>query len=126
MVIHTPIPPPQRRGSILVEALVAMMLVLVALVPIGKSIGVEKRLARAHYEHAVAMEIVDGEMEALMAGEWRSLPPGTSAYQVHAASLTNLPPGRFLVTLETNRLRLVWQPATKDHGGPVTREAIVK
>ena len=110
----------------MIDALVAIALLAIVVVPITKSIASEKRLARSHYERAVALEIVDGEMEALVAGAWRALPTGTTEYRVHAASLTNLPSGKFLVTIETNRVRLEWHPSVKHSGGPVIREAFVK
>ena len=61
-----------------------------------------------------------------MAGEWRAFPPGTHDYHVHAGAATNLPPGRFILTVQPSKVRLHWQPDRKDHGGPVTREAILK
>jgi hypothetical protein len=96
------------------------------LLPLAYSFVSERRLARSCYQRAVAMEIVDGEMEALLAGEWRAFSPGTHDYVVHAGAATNLPPGRFLLSVQPGKLRLRWQPALKDHGGPVTREAILK
>jgi hypothetical protein len=72
------------------------------------------------------MEIVDGEMETLAAGEWHSYPTGTHPYVVHANSSINLPPGHFLLTVQTNRLRLEWRPDGKHQGGPVVREAAIR
>ena len=116
----------RAAGSLMPELLVAMTLLVVAVLPLGYSFTSEQRLARACYERAVAMEIVDGEMEALLAGEWRTFPAGTREYTVHAGATTNLSPGDFLLTIQTDRVRLEWRPATKHHGGPVVREAVVK
>ena len=113
-------------GSLMVELLVAMALLVGVLFPLAYSFSAERRLARSSYQRAVAMEIVDGEMEVLMAGEWRGFSPGTHDYRVHAGAATNLPPGRFILTVEPGKLRLRWQPALKDRGGPVTREAMLK
>jgi hypothetical protein len=110
----------------MVELLVAVALVIGGLFPLAYSIVSERRLARAYYNRAVAMEIVDGEMETLLAGEWRAFPSGTQDYQVHADAATNLPPGRFILTVQPDKVRLRWQPALKDRGGPVTREAVLK
>jgi hypothetical protein len=110
----------------MVELLVAVALVIGGLFPLAYSFVSERRLARAYYHRAVAMEIVDGEMETLLAGEWRAFPPGTQDYRVHAGAATNLPPGRFILTVQPDKVRLRWQPALKDHGGPVTREAVLK
>ena len=116
----------RRRASIMLDALIAIALLGIVVVPITNSIASEKRLARSNYQRAVALEIVDGEMEALVAGAWRALPTGTAEYQVHAASRANLPVGKFLLTVETNRVRLEWKPAVRHSGGPIVREALVK
>jgi hypothetical protein len=113
----------RERGSLMVELMVALAIVIGVLLPLAYSFVAEKRLAAACYQRAVAMEIVDGEMEALLAGEWRAYSPGTHDYQVHCGAATNLPPGHFTLFLQPGKLRLRWQPAAKAHGGAVTREA---
>jgi hypothetical protein len=113
----------RRRGWLMVELLAAMTLLLGALIPIAYSIASEKRLAHSYYQRAVAMEIVDGELDVLAAGEWRAYGPGSHDYAVRAAASTNLPPGRFVLTIQDTRVRLEWLPAVKQHGGPVVREA---
>ena len=105
----------------MIELLVAMALLMVAIVPLAYSISNERHMARNYYQRAVAMEIVDGEMEVLAAGEWRRFPGGSQEYTVHEIAATNLPPGRFLLTVQTNNVRLEWQPE-KDQGGGVVRE----
>ena len=116
----------RRRGALMAELVVATALLAGALLPLAYSIAVEKRLARAYYQRAVAIEIVDGEMEVLAAGEWRRFATGTQEYPVRANAATNLPPGRFLITVDSRKVKLEWRPAVKDHGGPVVREAVVK
>ncbi|MCX6927623.1 MAG: hypothetical protein NT154_31105 [Verrucomicrobia bacterium] len=116
----------REHGSLMVELLVAMALLVGVLFPLAYSFNAERRLARSSYQRAVAMEIVDGEMEVLLAGEWRAFSPGSHDYRVHAGAATNLPPGHLTLTVEPNKLRLRWQPAVKSHGGPVTREAMLK
>ena len=116
----------RHSGSLMVELLVAVALVIGVLLPLAYSFVSERRLTRSYYQRAVAMEIVDGEMEALLAGQWRAFPPGTHDYRVNAGAATNLPPGRFSLTVQADKVRLRWQPALKDHGGPVTREAVLK
>jgi hypothetical protein len=116
----------QQQGSLMVEVLVAMALLIGTLFPLAYSFATERRLARSYYQRAVAMEIVDGEMEVLLAGEWRAFSAGTHDYPVHAGAATNLPPGRFILTVQPGKLQLRWQPARKDRGGPVIREANLK
>ncbi len=58
----------RERGGLMVELLVAMALLVGALLPLAYSIASEMRYARAAYQRAVAMEIVDGELEVVAAG----------------------------------------------------------
>jgi hypothetical protein len=113
----------RRGGWLMIELLAAISLLVAALLPLAYSLASEKKLARSQYQRAVAMEIVDGEFETLLAGEWRAFPTGTRNFQVRAAAATNLPPGQFVLTIGENRLRLEWKPAVKDQGGTVIREA---
>lgn len=115
-----------RRGSLMTELLFAVSILLLAFFPLALAFLNEQKLCRAYYYRALAMEIVDGEMEVLVAGEWRALPPGVQAYQPLANARTNLPPGRFELTLGNNALRLAWTPTRHDLGGPVVREVKVK
>ncbi|MEY2428805.1 MAG: hypothetical protein QOJ40_1690 [Verrucomicrobiota bacterium] len=112
----------RQRGALMMELLVAMALLVGALLPLAYSIVSEKRLARSYYQRAVAMEIVDGEMETLAAGEWAAFPSGSHEYRVRAGAATNLPPGHFILTIETNLVKLEWHPAIRQHGGPIVRE----
>lgn len=116
----------RQRGVLMAELLVAIALLVGALLPLAYSIASEKRLARSYYQRAVAMEIVDGELELLAAGAWKSFPVGTQPYVVHANAATNLPPGEFLLTIEPAKLRLEWKPALSAHGGKVGREVVIK
>ena len=126
MVIRTKAQSRRQHGALMTELLVALALLAGVLLPLAYSFVSERRLARSSYQRAVAMEIVDGEMEVLAAGEWRAFTPGTHEYQVRAGAATNLPPGQFVLTLEPGKVRLHWQPALKQHGGAVTREVRVK
>lgn len=116
----------RQQGALMAELVVATALLAGALLPLAYSIAAEKKLARAYYQRAVAMEIVDGEIEVLAAGEWRRFAAGTHEYTVHAKAAPNLPPGKFLLTVDSRKMKLEWRPAVKDHGGPVVREVKVQ
>ena len=126
MVIRPSLQSARQHGALMMELVVAMALLTGALLPIAYSIVAEKRLARAAYQRAVAMEIVDGEIEVLAAGEWRAFTPGRHEYSVRAGAATNLPPGQFLLTIQTNRIKLEWRPLTRQHVGSIVREAMIK
>jgi hypothetical protein len=114
------------RAMLTAELVVAMAILVIAVLPIGYSLIVDTRFLKANYQHAVAMEIVDGEMEILAAGEWQSFPEGTHPYPVHVAAATNLPPGQFELTRTGNHLRLEWNPDQRRGIGGVVREVTVK
>jgi hypothetical protein len=133
MVIQTPYPMQdgarlnRRHGFLSTDMVVAMAILMLALAPLALSFLHEKRMARACYERAIAMEIVDGEKEILAAGAWKRFGIGTHAYEVRAASAANLPPGRFELTITTNRLRLTWRPeSAKERVVTVVREAVLR
>ena len=116
-----------RRASLMIEIMVAIALLMGALLPLAYSFASERRYARTSYQQAVAMEIVDGEIEVLAAGEWQTFPPGTHDYHVTAEAATNLPAGRFLLTVADKKVRLEWQPEAHKHGGSaIVREVIVQ
>jgi hypothetical protein len=115
----------RTRGSLSVELTVAVGILVAAVLPLSVSFVREQRMARGLYHRAVALEIVDGEMEALVAGEWRAFTPGRQPYPVRAEAAKNLPPGAFILTLTHDRARLEWVPETRGVGGAVAREVIL-
>jgi Tfp pilus assembly protein PilW len=125
MVIR-PRHPARRRAMVMIEIMVAMSILILVMVPLGYAFFSDARLFRATYQRAVAMEIVDGEIEILAAGHWRDIPEGARPYEVHANALTNLPPGRFVLTRDGNHLRLEWSSDKKVGVGEIVREVTVK
>ncbi len=111
-----------RRGYLEVDLVVALAILMLAVLPVGYSVLQERKLTRAYYSRAVAMEIVDGEFEVLRAGAWRRFEEGSHSYQPHAESASQLPSGRFTLTVTGEQLRLVWQPEGRGSGSAVVRE----
>jgi hypothetical protein len=127
MVIPSSFPRARRRRAYLeVDLMVALAILALAVLPVGYSVSQERKLARAYYYRAVAMEIVDGELEVLRAGAWRQFKEGAQPYEPRAESATQLPPGRFTLTLTGEQLRLAWQAEGKGPGSAVVREGRVK
>jgi len=107
------------------EAAIGMAILALAFLPIAYSAASTAKRFKATYQHAVATEIVDGEMEIVAAGEWRSLPEGSQVWIVHANAATNLPPGKFQFARNGNHLRLEWSSNEKHGIGKVVREVTV-
>ena len=117
----------QRCGGFtLVEIMVAIGIVVLVMLPMALSVAREQSLFRAYYYQAVALEIVDGEMEILAAGEWQQVPEGIQTWAVKAEAAHSLPTGRFLLTRRETNLRLEWVPDKKGRGGKVVREIKVQ
>jgi hypothetical protein len=107
------------------ELVIGMAILVIAVLPIGYSLVNDARALRSTYQRTVAMEIVDGEMEILAAGQWHSVPEGTNIYPVHALAATNLPPGQFKLARTGNHLQLKWSadpPRTEN----VMREVTIR
>ena len=116
----------EERGALITELMVAMAILAIALFPLAFSFAQEAKFLRSCYNRAVATEIVDGEVEVLLAGEWRAFKEGAQDYAPHALAVTNLTSGKFQLTITNRRVRLEWLPSEKDQGGKVVREVTVK
>ena len=110
----------------MVDLFVGMAILALAILPLAFSYVRETRLLRAEYFRGAAMEIVDGEMEVLAAGEWRNLPEGAQPYAVHARAAASLPPGHFQLTRAGQHLRLEWTSDQRQGIGPIIRDITVK
>lgn len=107
------------------EWVIAMAMFLIAFVPLGVLAAREFRLARSLYVRAVAGEILDGELEVLLAGGWKSLSLGTNLLVVRAEATNSLPPGRFESVFEPPRLTVQWRAAKPHLGGDTLRRGEV-
>ena len=99
----------QRGAALLVELVVAMVILTTALMPIALSIIKDQRAFRNYYFKAIAMEIVDGEMEILRSGYWKEFQQGAQPYPTTAKAAANLPEGDFILILEGKLIRLEWK-----------------
>lgn len=99
-----------REAAVLTTELVIALAILAStMIPLSFSFLREQKLIRIYYQRSIAMEIVDGEMEILQAGEWKTFAEGSQAYTTSAASAKNLPAGKFTFTKRGEQLRLEWK-----------------
>ncbi len=111
----------------MVDLMVALAILTLAILPLGYAFVRERQVLKIEYCRGVADEIVDGEMEILVAGAAGSLPAGPQNYAVSARAATQLPPGHFQLTKTGNHLRLEWTPDRRRRGfATVVREATLK
>ena len=116
----------RQAAGLMTELMIGIAILGIAVFPLAYSFAKEHQYLRSCYQRAVAMEIVDGEMELLLAGEWHAFTNGVHTLTSSAQSATNLPPGRLQLTVSGRNLRLEWLPTGKDQGGKVIREATAK
>jgi hypothetical protein len=116
----------QRRGSLQMDCLVALGLLMTVVLPLAYGFLHSQRLMRQTYQRAVVVELIDGELEVLARGEWRAFPLGTVDYPLRGGALTNVPPGRFILTRTAQLCRLDWQPADARQHVPFGREIALK
>ncbi len=112
----------KQHGFLQVDLVVALAILGLAIIPVSLSFSHERQLLRAEYFHSAAMEIVDGEMEILLAGGWKTLPDGVQEYSVHSPTVSRLPAGKFHMTKTGNHLRLEWNSDRRKGIGEVVRE----
>jgi hypothetical protein len=108
------------------DLIVGLGILVIALMPLAYSLAQEHKVVRASYHKAAAMEIIDGEMEILLAGEWREFKEGSQPYSLPPETAKNLPPGKATLTVTGKRIRLEWQPEQKYSGGKILREGVIK
>jgi hypothetical protein len=109
-------------GTLTTELVIAMGILATVMIPLAYSLAQEQKLCRAYYFQAVAMELLDGEMEILAAGEWKAYPAGRQAYTVDSEAARKLPAGRFVLTIDQKGVLLEWIPARRGFGGRVARQ----
>jgi hypothetical protein len=113
-------------GALITEIMIALAIIAAALMPLGLSYANDQNAVHRLYQKAVAMEIIDGEMEILLAGEWRSFKEGSQPYPVAAQSAKNLPSGRAQLTIAGKHLKLEWLPEGGKKSITIIREATAK
>lgn len=106
----------------LIELTAAVGILIVVMAGFAAAIHTDAQVLRACYHRAVAIELIDGEMERLAAGEWRAYGQGTHALAVQGDAAQNLPDGAFVLTVQDKTLRLEWSPERQGKGGRVVRE----
>lgn len=106
----------------MVDLAVAFALLVLALFPLAYSFSYEQKVCRSYYFRAIAGEIVDGELEKVVAGDLKKYAEGANAFATKLKAATNLPPGKFILTRATGKMRLEWIPDHSGNGGRIMRE----
>ena len=104
----------------LIELTAAVGILIVVTAGFAAAIHTDGRVLRACSYRAI--ELVDGELERMAAGEWQAHGQGTHELTLEADAAANLPDGTFVLSVKGKTLRLEWRPAQRGKGGRVARE----
>ena len=120
----------RAHGNIQMDLIVAIAVLAIAILPLGFGILHHRTLVRDATTRAVVLELLDGEMEVLAAGEHRRFAEGTHPYPLTGSAALNFPPGSCLLTRAVQpqgniELHLEWKPTVARAMQPVRRSLLV-
>ena len=116
-----------RCGAFLqLDVAVAITVLALVFIPLSISSSGDLDLARRHYFEAVALQLIDGEMDVLLAAERRKHTTGEHRITPIGEAVQNLPEGEFVLTLHDQKLTLAWVPTKRAKWGRVERVVELK
>ena len=110
-----------RLAFLQLDVAVAITVLALVFIPLSVSSSGDLDLARRHYFEAVALQLIDGEMDVLLAGERRKYTPGEHQIKPVGEAVQNLPEGEFVLTVHDQKLTLAWVPTKRAKWGRVER-----
>ena len=114
------------RAFLQLDVAVAITVLALVFIPLSISSSGDLDLARRQYFEAVALQLIDGEMDVLLAGERRKYTPGEYGITPVGEAVQNLPEGKFVLTVKQKQLTLAWVPTKRAKWGRVERVVELK
>ena len=114
------------RAFLQLDVAVAITVLALVFIPLSISSSGDLDLARRHYFEAVALQLIDGEMDVLLAGERRKYILGEHRITPVGEAVQNLPEGEFVLTVHDQKLTLAWVPKKLAKWGRVERVVQLK
>ena len=115
-----------RLAFLQLDVAVAITVLALVFIPLSVSSSGDLDLARRHYFEAVALQLIDGEMDVLLAGERRKYTTGEHRITPVGEAVQNLPEGEFVLTVHDQKLTLAWVPPKRAKWGRVERVVELK
>ena len=100
----------KRSAFLQLDVAIAITVLVLVFIPLSVSSSGDLDLARRHYFEAVVLQLIDGEMDVLLAGERRKYTPGEHRIKPVGESVQNLPEGEFVLSVQDQKLTLAWVP----------------
>ena len=116
----------KRSAFLQLDVAIAITVLALVFIPLSVSSSGDLDLARRHYFEAVALQLIDGEMDVLLAGERRKYTPGEHRIKPVGESVQNLPEGEFVLSVQDEKLTLTWVPKKLVKWGRVDRVVQLK
>ncbi len=116
----------RRRAFLQLDVAVAITVLALVFIPLSVSSSGDLDLARRQYFEAVALQLIDGEMDVLLAGERQKYTTGEHRITPVGESVQNLPEGEFVLTVHDQKLTLAWVPKKLAKWGRVERVVELK
>ena len=114
------------RAFLQLDVAVAITVLALVFIPLSISSSGDLDLARRHYFEAVALQLIDCEMDVLLAGERRKYTTGEHRITPVGEAVQNLPEGEFVLTVHDQKLTLAWVPTKRAKWGRVERVVELK
>ena len=120
--------PRSMRCLAFIQLDIALAIVILGLIfiPLSVTSSAKLDLARRHHFKAVALNLIDGEIDVLLAGEIKKYKPGESLITPPGEAVGSLPKGEFILTLNDKIFKLEWVPEKSTKWGRVQREVNLK
>ena len=115
-----------RLAFLQLDVAVAITVLALVFIPLSVSSSGDLDLARRQYFEAVALQLIDGEMDVLLAGERRKYTPGEHQIKPVGEAVQNLSEGEFVLTVHDQKLTLAWVPTKRAKWGRVERVVELK
>ena len=116
----------KRLAFLQLDVAIALTVLALVFIPLSVSSSGGLDLARRHYFEAVALQLIDGEMDVLLAGERQKYTTGEHRIKPGGDAVQNLPEGEFVLSVQDEKLTLAWMPKKLAKWGRVERVVELK
>jgi len=108
------------------DVVLAVSILILLFIPFGVTSSGKLDLARRQHFEAVALQMIDGELDVLLAGERQKYPLGEHKITPPGEAVKTLPVGEFILIVKEKQLSLAWVPEKGAKWGRVEREVTLK
>ena len=116
----------KRLAFIQLDVAVAIVILMLVFIPLTVTSSSKLDLARRHHVEAVVLQLIDGEIDVLLAGEQEKYNFGEHRITPAGEAAGDLPKGEFILTLKEKQLSLAWVPIKLAKWGRIERGVNLK